>query len=97
MEKTNFDNYLDAYADDPEGLVKFWGWFHSRPQAIQDMIRKYPPGQKILDRDGTPAWVVSYQEMEDGSCVLGLSIIDPIAFYELANETIFNFDPELLI
>jgi hypothetical protein len=59
-------------------------WIASRPASIQAMIRKYPPGTRLLI-DGQVYHVISYFEPKgDQPAGLGISLVDPAKDYEAA-------------
>lgn len=62
--------------------IAFEHWLMGRPQAVQDMARRFPPGTKLLIH-GQEMHVISY--LEDGA--LTVSAVDPSVDYQLAVGT----------
>lgn len=66
----------------PEQKRAWNAWVESRPKAVQELARKYPPGTKF-NFHGRTMFVMSYDEYRDGSGVgLSLSEVNPSYNYE---------------
>jgi hypothetical protein len=77
-----WDQFLASFTD-PEARDAALGWVNSRPPAVRDLVRRYPPGS-LLMLQGRPAYVISYQEVADGLPGLNVSYIDPSTDYDRA-------------
>jgi hypothetical protein len=79
---SNWDQFLAAFSD-PEQRDATLAWVNSRPPAIRDLVHRHPPGSTFMLR-GRPAYVISYQEVDDGPPGLNVSYIDPSTDYDRA-------------
>lgn len=54
-------------------------WVASRPPAIQELCRQYPPDRPYCVQGGTiPGWIISYSEFEDGGVGFMVRINNPM-------------------
>lgn len=51
-------------------------WLASRPTAVQQRAKEYPPMTRLLSSEGV-AFVIGYSEEEDGRVGLWVTAIDP--------------------
>lgn len=61
-------------------------WLATKPAAIKELAKKYPPGTKFRCH-GKILHAVSYNEYPDGTASLGVTEIDPSEDYARAVAT----------
>ena len=59
-------------------------WADSRPPAIRDLCRRFPPGSRVAVDDRPPAHVIGYAEADDGTTGLWLTHLSPYDDYDAA-------------
>ena len=76
--------------DTPEGKA----WLATRPPAVQELLREFPPSARFELDDGSIAYMIGCTEVKDGEPMLKLSLIDPRQDYATAIANTFHVCPD---
>lgn len=72
--------------DEPE----FMEWFESRPEDVQAMIRRFPPGRPYRLHGGPfPSYIYCYSVADDGAVTMQVDVESPFL-----PRRVFGVEPE---